>query len=352
MITIAVDAMGGDEGLSVTIPAAKLFLQQHADAQLILLGNQAAIEQKIKECRLEQDRIEIIHAEEVVQMDESPQYALKNKKQSSMRLAINQVKEGHAQAAVSAGNTGALMATARFVLKTLPGIDRPAIAKFLPAENNQLVCALDLGANIDCSAEQLLQFAVMGNQLVRALYPEKDEPKIGLLNVGTEEIKGTEVIKNTHTMLSNSHLNFVGNVEGTDIFSGRVDVVVCDGFIGNIVLKTIEGSVRFISQTIRSEFKHSLFSKITALFALPVLKRFKTRLDPRRFNGAIFLGLRGIVIKSHGGTDAEGFAYALQEAYHEAKKDVMHALEEGVSQDLNHISTLAEAEAEKKNQHE
>lgn len=352
MITIAVDAMGGDAGLAVTIPAAKLFLNRYSDARLILVGDATAIEDKIKACKLNRQRIDILHAEEVVEMDESPQHALKNKKQSSMRLAINQVKEGTATAAVSAGNTGALMATARFVLKTLPGIDRPAIAKFLPAENNQLVCALDLGANIDCPAEQLLQFAVMGNQLVRAMYPEKNEPKIGLLNVGTEEIKGTEVIKNTHTMLCNSHLNFIGNIEGSDLFSGKVDVVVCDGFIGNIVLKTIEGSVRFIGQTIRNEFAHSTFSKLTALLALPVLKRFKSRLDPRRFNGAIFLGLRGIVIKSHGGTDAEGFAYALQEAYQEAKKDVLHVLEEAVVQDLNQIKTLAEAEASEKNQPE
>ncbi|MDO5685995.1 MAG: phosphate acyltransferase PlsX [Neisseria sp.] len=337
MITLAVDAMGGDFGLPVTVPGAVAFLRQYPDTRLLMVGDEAAVRDALTAARAPMERIEVVHCSEIVGMDESPQLALKNKKDSSMRVAINQVKSGQAVAAVSAGNTGALMATARFVLKTLPGIDRPAIAKFLPADNNELVCALDLGANIDCPPEQLLQFAVMGAQLVAALQPHKTSPRIGLLNVGTENIKGTETVKAAHALLRDSHLNFVGNIEGSDIFGGKVDVVVCDGFVGNIVLKTIEGSVLFIGGIIKEEFKRSLYSKWVALWSLPVLRKFKTRLDPRRFNGAIFLGLRGIVVKSHGGTDAEGFTYALAEAYHEARADIITSLESAVARDLSQM---------------
>ncbi|MBR7001569.1 MAG: phosphate acyltransferase PlsX [Neisseriaceae bacterium] len=337
MITIAVDAMGGDNGLTVTAPAAAQFLQRNADARLIMVGDETALKNALVKANAPLERIEIVHASEVVAMDEAPQHALKNKKDSSMRVAINQVKDGRAAAAVSAGNTGALMATARFVLKTVAGIQRPAIAKFLPAKDDQLVCALDLGANVDCPSEQLLQFAIMGTQLVKAMQPEKNNPTVGLLNVGTEEIKGTDTVKAAYSLLKNSHLNFVGNVEGSDIFSGSIDVIVCDGFVGNIVLKTIEGTVGFVGGMIKDGFTQSLYAKWVAMWSMPVLKKFKQKVDPRRFNGAIFLGLRGIVIKSHGGTDEIGFAYALEEAYKEVKADFLKSLEQAVEQEISHL---------------
>ena len=237
MITLSVDAMGGDIGLAVTAPAAANFLQRRPDAKLIMVGDQAQIQTALQQANAPMARISIIHASEVVGMDEAPQYALKNKKHSSMRVAIQQVKDGNAQAAVSAGNTGALMATARFVLKTLPHIDRPAIAKFLPAENDQLTLMLDLGANVDSTPEQLHQFAIMGNELYRALYPSHNAPKIGLLNIGTEDIKGTETVKQAFQLLQQSPVNFIGNIEANQIYSDKVDIVIADGFVGNIVLK-------------------------------------------------------------------------------------------------------------------
>ena len=316
MITLAVDAMGGDAGLAVTIPGALLFLRQQADVRLLMVGDEVQVRQALEAANAPMDRIQIVHAAQVVEMDEQPQSALKNKKDSSMRIAVNQVKEGLAQAAVSAGNTGALMATARFVLKTIQGIERPAIAKFIPSQNGHMTLVLDLGANVDCTPEQLVQFAVIGSELVHALYPNAGAPRVGLLNVGTEDIKGTDTVKQVFKLLSGSKLNFVGNVEGGSIFSGDVDVVVADGFVGNIVLKTIEGAVRFMGSAIKQEFQANLLTKLGALAAMPALKGFKNKLDPRKFNGAILLGLRGIVIKSHGGTDDVGFSYALEEAYH------------------------------------
>ena len=336
MITLAIDAMGGDEGLKITLPAATAFLGEKNDVSLVLVGDEARIREGLG-AQAAHPRLRIVHAAEVVGMDEAPQSALKNKKNSSMRLAIQQVKDGAAQAAVSAGNTGALMATARFVLKTLPGIDRPAIAKFMPSKGGRLTLMLDLGANVECTAEQLTQFAVMGGQLVEALYPERGRPRIGLLNVGTEDIKGSGVIKETHNLLSNSPLNFVGNVEGNTVFGGEVDVVVADGFTGNAVLKAIEGAVKFIGGVIKEEFSRNWLNKLGAVLVLPTLKGFKNRLDPRKYNGAIFLGLRGIVIKSHGGTDVEGFKYALLEAYHEVKADSMTKIEQGVAAQLAQI---------------
>ncbi len=334
MITLAVDTMGGDAGLAVTIPGALAFLKQQPDAHLILVGDEAQIKTALSAANAKMDRLSVCHTSQVVEMDEAPQLALKNKKDSSMRVAINQVKEGAAQAAVSAGNTGALMATARFVLKTIPGIERPAIAKFLPSADGSLTLMLDLGANVDSTPEQMVQFAVIGSELVQALYPKRGTPKVGLLNVGTEDIKGTQTVKQTFVLLKNSHLNFIGNVEGNAIFSGEVDVVVADGFVGNVMLKTIEGAVKFMSGVIKEEFNRSLVNKVGALMAMPTLKVFKQRLDPRRFNGAIFLGLRGVVVKSHGGTDAEGFTFALEEAYHEAKADSLAKIEQGVAVQL------------------
>lgn len=334
MITLAIDAMGGDVGLAVTAPAAAKFLQQQTQARLIMAGDEVPLRTALVNAYAPMERIEIIHTTEVVGMDEAPQHALKNKKQSSMRLAIEQVKSGVAQAAVSAGNTGALMATARFVLKTLPGIERPAIAKILPASNGHSVLMLDLGANADCTAEQLFQFAVLGSELRNALKPENAPARIGLLNIGTEDIKGTEAVKATFKLLKNSSLNFIGNIEGNDVFSGKVDVVVADGFVGNIVLKTIEGAVKFMGSEIKQEFNRNAFTKLSGLIALPALNGLKQRLDPRRFNGAIFLGLRGIVVKSHGGADEIGFAYALEEAYHEAQASDLTRLAANVSAQL------------------
>ena len=341
MITLAIDAMGGDAGLTVTIPAALAFLQEKTDVKLILVGDEEAVRSALGE-HASHERLQIIHASQVVGMDEAPQSALKNKKDSSMRVAISQVKEGVAQAAVSAGNTGALMATARFVLKTLPGIDRPAIAKFMPSKGGGLALMLDLGANVDCSAAQLLQFAVMGGELFGAMYPRNSQPRIGLLNVGTEDIKGGSVIKEAHHLLQQSPLNFVGNVEGNAVFSGEVDVVVADGFTGNAVLKAIEGAVKFIGGIIREEFSRNWLNKLAALLALPTLRGFKNRLDPRKFNGAIFLGLRGIVIKSHGGADVEAFKYALLEAYHEVESGSMAKIEQGIATQMARLTAAAE----------
>ena len=338
MITLAVDAMGGDAGLAVTIPGALLFLRQQADVRLLMVGDEVQVRQALEAANAPMDRIQIVHAAQVVEMDEQPQSALKNKKDSSMRIAVNQVKEGLAQAAVSAGNTGALMATARFVLKTIQGIERPAIAKFIPSQNGHMTLVLDLGANVDCTPEQLVQFAVIGSELVHALYPNAGAPRVGLLNVGTEGIKGTDTVKQVFKLLSGSKLNFVGNVEGGSIFSGDVDVVVADGFVGNIVLKTIEGAVRFMGSAIKQEFQTNLLTKLGALAAMPALKGFKNKLDPRKFNGAIFLGLRGVVIKSHGGTDAVGFSYALEEAFHEAKADSLTRIQQGVADQLAHLA--------------
>lgn len=338
MITLAVDAMGGDAGLAVTIPGALLFLRQQADVRLLMVGDEVQVRQALEAANAPMDRIRIVHAAQVVEMDEQPQSALKNKKDSSMRIAVNQVKEGLAQAAVSAGNTGALMATARFVLKTIQGIERPAIAKFIPSQNGHMTLVLDLGANVDCTPEQLVQFAVIGSELVHALYPNAGAPRVGLLNVGTEDIKGTDTVKQVFKLLSGSKLNFVGNVEGGSIFSGDVDVVVADGFVGNIVLKTIEGAVRFMGSAIKQEFQTNLLTKLGALAAMPALKGFKNKLDPRKFNGAIFLGLRGVVIKSHGGTDAVGFSYALEEAFHEAKADSLTRIQQGVADQLAHLA--------------
>ena len=338
MITLAVDAMGGDAGLAVTIPGALLFLRQQADVRLLMVGDEVQVRQALEAANAPMDRIQVVHAAQVVEMDEQPQSALKNKKDSSMRIAVNQVKEGLAQAAVSAGNTGALMATARFVLKTIQGIERPAIAKFIPSQNGHMTLVLDLGANVDCTPEQLVQFAVIGSELVHALYPNAGAPRVGLLNVGTEDIKGTDTVKQVFKLLSGSKLNFVGNVEGGSIFSGNVDVVVADGFVGNIVLKTIEGAVRFMGSAIKQEFQANLLTKLGALAAMPALKGFKNKLDPRKFNGAIFLGLRGVVIKSHGGTDAVGFSYALEEAFHEAKADSLTRIQQGVADQLAHLA--------------
>ena len=323
--SIAIDAMGGDEGPKVTIPASLDALTKYPYLHIILVGDQSMIELLLKKYdAIDHPRISIHGTTEVVQMDESPQSALKNKKDSSMRVAINLVKDGEAEACVSAGNTGALMATARFVLKTLKGIDRPAIASNLPNQKG-MTCMLDLGANADCTAEQLLQFAVMGSMLTTALTKNK-KPSIGLLNIGSEEMKGNEVVKEAANLLKKSHLNFYGNVEGNDIFKGTTDVVVCDGFVGNVALKTTEGLAQMMGRFLLEEFKRNWLTKLMGFFSIPVLKAFKRRLDPRRYNGASFLGLNGIVIKSHGGTDAYGFRYAIDTAIEEVDSKILQKI--------------------------
>lgn len=326
-ITVAIDAMGGDHGPHVTIPAALKALESDSQLNIVLVGLTDAIEAELKiNNACVNSRLRIHHANEVVTMDESPQSALKNKKDSSMRVAINLVKSGEANACVSAGNTGALMATARFVLKTLPGIDRPAIASTLPSEKGNTYM-LDLGANADCTAEHLYQFAIMGAMLVSCV-EHKESPSVGLLNIGSEDIKGNEVVKQAGELLRASHLNFYGNVEGDDIFKGTTDLVVCDGFVGNVSLKTTEGLAHMMGKFLTQEFKRNWLTKLMALCAMPVLKAFKKRLDPRRYNGASFLGLRGIVVKSHGGADKLAYLSAIHVAVEEARSGVLRRITE------------------------
>lgn len=326
-ITLVIDAMGGDHGPHVTVPAALSALESDSQLNIVLVGLTDAIEAELKANKASVNtRLRIRHANQVVTMDESPQSALKNKKDSSMRVAINLVKSGEANACVSAGNTGALMATARFVLKTLPGIDRPAIASTLPSEKGNTYM-LDLGANADCTAEHLYQFAIMGAMLVSCV-ENKDSPTIGLLNIGSEDIKGNEVVKRAGELLRESHLNFYGNVEGDDIFKGTTDLVVCDGFVGNVSLKTTEGLAHMMGKFLSQEFKKSWLTRLMALCAMPVLKAFKNRLDPRRYNGASFLGLRGIVVKSHGGADKLAFLSAIHVAIEEARSGVLRRITE------------------------
>ncbi len=327
-ITLAIDAMGGDHGPKVTVPAALAYLRKHPEDTIVLVGLPDAIEAELGNFKLPSSQLRIHAATEVVGMDESPQLALRNKKDSSMRVAINLVKTGEAAACVSAGNTGALMATARYVLKTLPGIDRPAIATFLPTIKGE-VCMLDLGANTDCTAEHLYQFALMGSALVSVL-EHKENPTVGLLNIGSEEIKGNEVVKQAAELLRGSDLNFYGNVEGDDIYHGTTDIVVCDGFVGNVALKTSEGLAKMVRYFLTEEFKRNIFTKIAALIALPVLNAFKKHVDNRRYNGATLLGLKGIVLKSHGSADIFAFECAIARAAEEARGGMLHRISDYV----------------------
>lgn len=339
-VVIAIDAMGGDHGPHVTVPASLRILNENPHLQMILVGREDDLIAELKKLHAESHpRMRIQHASEVVMMDESPQSAMKNKKDSSMRVAINLVKSGEAQACVSAGNTGALMATARFVLKTLPGIDRPAIASTLPSENGSTFM-LDLGANADCTPAHLYQFAIMGAMVVSCLN-NTPNPSIGLLNIGSEDIKGNEVVKQAAELLRGSHLNFYGNVEGDDIFKGTTDVVVCDGFVGNVSLKTTEGLAHMMGKFLTQEFKRNWLTKLMALGAFPVLKAFKKRLDPRRYNGASFLGLRGIVVKSHGGADAVGFYHAIHVAMEEAQSGVLQRI--SAQLEIEHLTSSTPA---------
>ncbi len=321
-IIIALDAMGGDFGPSVVVPAALGMMVGNRFLHLILVGDKDILEAEIKKHKMIDANVNITikHASQCVAMDELPSQALRGKKDSSMRVAINLVKSGDADACVSAGNTGALMATARFVLKTLPGIDRPAIITALPTMNGQ-THMLDLGANVDSSAENLFEFAVMGSALTSAV-ENIDQPKIGLLNIGEEEIKGNERVKEAARLLANSDLNYIGFIEGDAINKGEVDVIVCDGFIGNVSLKTTEGVAKMISHYMKQEFSKNWMARLAGLMALPILKSFKAKIDPRHYNGASFVGLQGIVIKSHGSADELAFKTAINEAVLEVKKNV------------------------------
>jgi phosphate acyltransferase len=327
-VTLAVDAMGGDYGISITVPASCAFLANHADANITLVGNVDAIELALSELGdVPRDRIQVVAATEVVLMDDSIEVALRRKKDSSMRVAIEQVKDQKADAIISSGNTGALMAISRYVLKTLDGIDRPAIATGMPNELGGATTVLDLGANADCEPLHLMQFAQMADVMVRVV-DGKPSPTIGLLNIGEEVIKGNEVVKLTGELLRASNLNFYGNVEGNDIFKGTTDIVVCDGFVGNVVLKASEGLAKMMSGLIRQEFNRSWLTKAMAMCAMLPLLRVRKRVDHRRYNGAVLLGLRGCVIKSHGSADSFSFGFALERAYEAAKGNMVERIAE------------------------
>jgi len=327
-ITVAIDCMGGDHGPQVTVPAALDLVRAHADVHVILVGLSEGIKPFLGDAAV--GRIAVRHATEVVSMHESPSLALRNKKDSSMRVAINLVKQGEADACVSAGNTGALMAMSRFVLKMLPGIERPAICAVLPTLTGH-THVLDLGANVDCSPEHLLQFGIMGASLVAAV-EHRERPTVGILNIGEEEIKGNDAVKRAAELLADSGLNFIGNVEGDGVYKGAADVVVCDGFVGNVALKASEGLAQLLATFLREEFRRSLLTQLLALLALPVLRRFKKRVDHRQYNGATLLGLRGIVVKSHGSADALAFSCALKRAADEARNGVLARISDRMAQ--------------------
>ena len=320
MITVAVDCMGGDHGPQVTLPACTQFLEQHTDAALVLVGLPEAFK------NFSHPRVTLVAVTEVVTMDDPLEVALRKKKDSSMRVAIQQVKDGAAHAAVSAGNTGAPMAISRYILKTMDGIERPAIAGQIPNATGGATTVLDLGANVDCTAEHLLQFAVMGSALVSVL-TNQESPSVGLLNIGEEVIKGNEVIKKAGELLRNAaksgDLNFIGNVEGNDIFKGTAEIVVCDGFVGNVALKTSEGLASMIGNFLKAEFSKNIFTKMAAIAAYTVLTALKNRVDHRRYNGAALLGLRGLVFKSHGSADVLAFSNALNRAYDAARNNLL-----------------------------
>ena len=331
---IAIDAMGGDFGPDVIVPAAVNVLEKNKNLDIILVGDEKVLQPFISELpQAISSHIKLHHASEKVEMDDAPAMALRKKKDSSMRVAINLVHDNIANAAVSAGNTGALMATAKFVLKTIKGIDRPAIVSTLPSVKGH-THMLDLGANVDCSAQHLMQFAIMSSVLAEAM-DNCGQPKVGLLNVGSEAVKGNAQVKEADALLSDVEgINYIGYVEGDDIYHSDVDVVVCDGFVGNVSLKTAEGVAKMISQFMKDEFKRNWYNKLAALIALPVLKAFKDRIDPRVYNGASFLGLRGIVIKSHGGADIFAFSKAIETAVQQAEENLTQRIADQLEQIL------------------
>lgn len=329
-VTIALDAMGGDHGPEVTVEAALTMLREKPQLRLILVGDQGILDKQLNRSRIGHDsRLTVHHASQCVEMDESPAQALRTKKDSSMRVAVNLVKEGAADACVSAGNTGALMATARYVLKTLPGIDRPAICTSLPSIDGH-THMLDLGANVDSTPQHLFEFAVMGSVLATAV-DNIERPRVGLLNIGAEDIKGNEQVKGAAQLLAASNLNYIGYVEGDVIYKGGADVIVCDGFVGNVALKTSEGLATMIRHFMTLEFTRNIFTRTLGLLALPVLKAFRRRIDKRRYNGASFIGLQGIVVKSHGDADATAFANAIRIAILEVDKAVPQLIRDNLA---------------------
>ncbi|WP_019556661.1 phosphate acyltransferase PlsX [Thiomicrorhabdus arctica] len=342
-INIAIDAMGGDHGLVVTVPASIDALKKFSDIHIILVGKEDLINAELSNHQYDVSRITVQHADQIVEMCELPSKALRNKKQSSMRIALNLVKDDQAQACVSAGNTGALMAVAKFVLKMLPDIDRPAICTSMPTMKGH-VHVLDLGANVGCTGKQLAQFAMMGSVLAQAV-DDNASPKVGLLNIGEEEIKGHQRIKDAHQLIRGTDINYIGYVEGDDIFKGDVDVVACDGFDGNIALKSAEGVAKMISFYLKQSFKKNLLTKVVALIAYPVLKSFKKKVDPAKYNGASLLGLRKIVIKSHGSADQDSYFYAIAEARLEVSKNVPELISTEVSKLIKQQNTLSESKA-------
>jgi len=335
-LIISIDAMGGDDGVKSTVPASLACLRSNPVLELILVGDEQVLQPLLREALLEfNGRLSIQHASEQVEMHESPAKALRQKKDSSMRVAINLVRDGKADACVSAGNTGALMATAKFVLKMIPGIERPAIMSSMPSIFGH-THVLDLGANVDSSAEILLQFAIMGTEVVKAL-EDIEEPKVGLLNIGEEDSKGNEQVKAAAKLLEASDLNYIGYVEGNSLNAGdkKVDLIVCDGFVGNIALKSIEGAAKMITSVMKDAFGRNIFTKAAALIAYPILKAIKNRIDPRLHNGASFLGVKGLVIKSHGGADALAFETAIHVAEVEVDKNVIQKISEHVELTLS-----------------
>lgn len=336
--------MSGDHGAPVVLPAATNMLAERDELTLLIVGDEPRIGAQVEQLAREYPgRVELIHADEVVGMDELPSRALRGKKRSSMRLAINAVKNGQAHACVSAGNTGALMATARFVLKTLPHIDRPAIISRIPSLDGYTLM-LDLGANVECTADHLVQFAVMGDVVAHAVH-DQASPRVALLNIGEEEIKGNDAIREAGQRLAASDLNYIGYVEGTDVFLGDVDVVVCDGFSGNVALKSSEGVAKLIGMMLREEFSRNALTKLSALAARPVLKSFARRIDPGNYNGASFVGLQGTVIKSHGSADVNAFANAIRIAIVETEYDVPKKIESLLTSSLGAVAAEAQQPA-------
>lgn len=349
-VRIAIDCMGGDFGLPVTLPAAHEFARTNPGVRCLLVGDENAIQVGLRTLsNLGADWYEIIHASEVVLMDDPVEVALRRKKDSSMRVAAQLVKDGRADACISAGNTGAWMAISRYVLKTLDGIDRPAIATSIPNQKGGATTMLDLGANVDCTAEHLLQFAIMGAALVSTL-DQRSNPSIGLLNIGQEVIKGNDTVKRAAELLRSSTLNFYGNVEGDDICKGTVDVVVCDGFVGNVVLKSIEGVAKMIASMLRAEFQRDVLSMAAGLVAKPVLNRLRDRVDNRQYNGAALLGLRGIVIKSHGSADAYAFGCALNRAHEAVQNGLLTGTTAAIDQLRQSLRAAAEQSAQLNNE--
>ena len=326
-ITIALDMMSGDLGVASSVPAAISCIEEIDDIFLILIGNKKSINSLLPSNikSLEDKRFSIIHTDEFISMNDDIISALRTKKKSSMRLSINSVKDKRADACVSAGNTGALMALSKIILKMIDGIDRPAICTALPTKKGYMHM-LDLGANIECDANNLYQFSIMGAALVQSL-EISNSPRIGLLNIGSEDFKGNETIKNAGILLQKSNINYSGFVEGDDIFSGNFDVIVTDGFAGNIALKSIEGVANVISHFIKTEFKKNLYNKFSALISYPVMRGVKKKVDPRRYNGASLLGLQGVVVKSHGGADSYAFSRAIRTAYYEVKNEILDKID-------------------------